>query len=147
MSLGVYKINDLGAYEQHSEDGAMTNPITTVHHGRDGDVFEKQLYIIASDEHAYTNIQVKAVSTTSDDDIGLGSNEGTSGWGVKLTTQDYNPTETDWDAIEYGVAVDISSIAASTTIRSFWVRIESPRGISVGNKENIKLLLFYTDTP
>ena len=147
MSLGVYKINDLGAYEQYSEDSAMTNPITTVHHGRDGDTFEKQHYIIASDEHTYTNIQIKAVSITSDDDIGLGSNSGTSGWGVKLTTQDYNPTETDWDAVEYGVATDIANIAASTTIRPFWLRIESPRGISIGNKENIKLLLFYTDTP
>ena len=149
MSLGIYTLDSQGSYSKHSDDGSMSNPITTVHHGRDGDTIEKQLWIKSSNDNAYSNIQVKPVSISSDDDIGIGTYRGTSGWGVKLMEHPgHNPTEAEWDAVEYGAVCDIADdITSSNDARVFWCRIESPRGINVQNKNNIKFVILYTETP
>ena len=147
MPLGIYQLTDADEYEKFSDDSTMSNPITTVHHGRDGDTCEQKLYIKADNGSVYTNIQVKAI-TTGADDIGVGTYRGTTGWGIKLKVDPgHSPTETEWDAIEYGVAIDIDLIDAdATAVRPFWFRIESPLGISVGNKENNSLQILYTET-
>lgn len=150
MPLGIYEKVAESRYVAYSNDGDQTNPVTTSHDGRNGDTFEIQLYLKSDDSHTYTNISIKPISKTSDDDIGLGSNSGTSGWGVKLLENpSHTPTENDWDSVEYGEQIDYASsvsIASNTTIIPFWYRIESPRGINVQNKNNIALQLLYTDT-
>jgi hypothetical protein len=149
MPLGIYEKVAEGRYVAYSTNGDQTNPITTVHHGRNGDTFERRLFLKADNNHVYTNISVKPISKTSDDDIGLGGNPGTSGWGVKVMADpNHTPTEKDWDSVEYGVSVDYGegvSISDTNTVIPFWFRIESPRGINVTNKENIALQLLYTD--
>jgi hypothetical protein len=147
MALGIYTETSPSVYEQHSESGAQTNPVTTVHHGRSGDTFEKKLYVRADNSNTYTNIQVQPQSKTEDDDIGSGSSRGSSGWGVKLIAQDDEPTEVDWEAADYGAAVDITDISDNSTYVPFWYRIESPSGLSVENKDNIALVILCTETP
>lgn len=149
MPLGVYEKVAEGRYVEYSTNGDQTRPITTVHHGRNGNTFEMKLFLKADDDHEYENISIKPTTKTSDDDIGLGSNTGTSGWGVKVMADPgYAPTENDWDAIEYGTALDFPSttvISGSGTVLPFWYKIVSPRGINIGTKNNIALKLLYTD--
>lgn len=148
MALGVYRQVSVGVYEEYSTDGDQTNPIASVHHGRNGTTEEKKLYVRADDAHTYTNIQVAPESTSSDDDIGSGSNPGATGWGAKLLLDTgSDPTESDWEAVDYGAAINISDISDSSTYIPFWFRLESPRNIRIGNKTNIVLSLYYKDTP
>ena len=156
--LHIYELVSPGAYQQISEDAAFTNPITTVHDGKTGDIFEVKLYVGGdSDSCTYTNIQVSATSTEGDEveiySAG-GASRGTSGWGVKLMVDPgYDPKERDWDApdVNYGAMplgyieiADITSNAASTK-RPFWFRIESPTGVRVENKNSISLELTFVE--
>jgi len=144
MALHVYSKDVNDNYVLHSEDGAQTKPIITVHHGRDGTTQEIELYVRADDEGSYSNIQITA-TTSGADDIGWGDSRGTTGWGVKLMVDaGITPTETDWAALEYGNTIDITDITSSSDVRTFWYRLESPRNISVQMKQNISLQLLYT---
>jgi len=148
MSLLVYEQTSPGVYSAFSVDGVHTNPITTVHHGRNGNTFEKKLYLgrETGNTHSFTNVRIKPSSLTSDSDIGSGSNPGSTGWGVKIMVDPgYDPTEDDWDATYYGTTIDMSDISNDAKL-PFWFRIESPRGISIQNKKNITLLLMFTES-
>ena len=146
MSLCIYEQTSPGVYAAFSVDGEFTNPITTVHNGQTGDTFELELFVRADDTNSYTNIQVKALST--EEDIGSGSSPGDTGWGIKLLVDPgYTPAEEDWDAVSYGTAIGIADIvSSSTTYRAFYLRIESPRSISVKNKQNISLYILSTES-
>ena len=149
MGLVAYEEVSVGVYTAYSIDGLQTNPLTTVHHGRNGDTFETQLYAgrESGDSSTYTNVRVKPDSLTLDADIGSGSTPGTSGWGVKLMVDPgHTPTESEWDATDYGTTIDLANISDDSKL-PFWFRIESPRGEDVKNKTNIALYLMYTETP
>jgi len=151
MALHVYEKTGPATYVQISEADAETNPLTSTHHGRDGDTFEQRFYV-RSDNIARTdtNIQVLVDDGTAgawvDIDPGLG---GASGWGIKLMSElpaDRDATEEDWAAINYGDPVDIPDIILdNTTYVTFWYRVESPRAIDIGNKKNIELYIAYTE--
>ena len=146
MALGLYGKNTIGQYVRYSNsnDTSYSNPITSVHDGRNGTTREIKLYVMADDDHEYTNIEVRAVSTS--DDIGEGQLRGDTGWGVKLMTDPgRDPTEHDWESVEYGESAEIADISELNSIRALWYRVESPRGVSVQNKENITLQLYCTD--
>jgi hypothetical protein len=147
MSLAVYEEVSPGIYEAFSINGAQTNPVTTVHDGKKGTIEEKKLYVRADDAHAYTLIQVKPKSLTIDSDIGSGSNPGSSGWGIKLFAGENQPSQAEWEAMDYGATIDVANISNSSTYRPFWTRVHSPSGIRVSNKTNIALYLKYLDTP
>ena len=147
MALGVYSLVGVD-YIKHSEDGTQTDPIATVHHGRDGDTFNKKLFIKSNNTNTYTNIQIKA--TSSDGlDIGSGITPGTTGWGVKLMEDPgHDPTELEWDATDYGTTISFTgeTITDTTTVLPFWFRVESPRGQSIRNKTGISLVLMFVET-
>ena len=149
MSLRIYEQTSPGEYSAFSIDGDHTAPLTTVHHGRNGDTFEQKLYLgrITGNASTFTNVRVKAASLTSSDDIGSGSNPGDTGWGVKLMLDPgHDPTQSDWDSADYGTILEFSDISSDTKL-PFWFRIESPRGISIQNKQNIALYIMFTETP
>jgi hypothetical protein len=148
MSLLVYEQTSPGVYAAFSVGGTHTDPITTVHHGRNGDTFEEQLYLgrESGNTSTFTNVQIEAISAGVDD-IGSGSNPGATGWGIKLMVDPgHDPTETEWDATNYGDAIDLADISTDAKL-PFWLRIESPRGVSIQNKKNISLYLMFTETP
>lgn len=154
MALGIYRLVSVGVYEKHSEDGDASNPVTTKHHGRNGDTYELKRYVRADDDHTYTNIEVKAEMVSGDDDIGAGSDPAASGWGVKLLLDvGSDPTESDWDVVNYGDPIDIVADddqigpSKSDLYIPFWYRIESPPGEDIETKTNIGLYVYYTDTP
>ncbi len=149
MSLLIYEQTSPGVYAEFSVDGAHTDPLTTVHHGRNGDTFERELYLgrPSGNSSDFTNVRIKADSLTEDSDIGSGSSPGDSGWGVKLMVDPgHDPTESEWDATDYGSTIDFEDIDSDNK-QPFWFRIESPRGISIQNKKNIALLILLTETP
>lgn len=150
MVLGVFSEVSPGVFQEHSAGDTFANPVTTVHHGRNGDSFDIKLFVRSDGSFDHTNIQVQPISTS--DDIGMGIEKGTSGWGVKLfssATPGYVPTEEDWSGVEYGVAIDVADMSAASGVEysEFWYRPSSPKGESVGNKTNIKLGLLYTESP
>jgi hypothetical protein len=149
MSLLVYEQTSPGVYVAFSISGTHTDPITTVHHGRNGDTFERKLYVgrESGNANTFTNVRVKPDSLTAEDDIGSGSNPGSTGWGIKVMVDPgHDPTEAEWDATDYGDTIRLSDISSDAKL-PFWLRIESPRGISIQNKKNITLLLMFTETP
>jgi hypothetical protein len=142
MSLLVYEQTAPGVYSAFSTGGTHTNPVSTIHHGRNGDIGRE-----IGNSSTFTNIRIEPVSLTIDDDIGSGSSPGSTGWGVKLMVDNgHDPTESEWDATDYGNTIDIDDISSDTK-QAFWFRIESPRGISIQNKKNIALTLMFTETP
>ena len=151
MSLLVYEQTSPGVYTAFSIDGRHTEPITTVHHGRNGDTFERELFVgrESGNTSAFTNVRVVPQSLTEDADIGSGSDPGTTGWGVKIMLDPgHEPTETEWDATDYGTTILLDNIPYPGDPKlPFWFRIESPRGIDIQNKKNIALLLLFTETP
>ena len=147
MSLGLYEQISAGVYKAYSSAGTFTNPIITKHNGRNSDIEEKQLYIRANNSNSYTNITIVAYTSDSADDIGSGSNPGSTGWGVKLMNDPgHEPTEDEWTSTDYGASITISNISSSSVYLPFWFRIESPASIRVTNKTNIKLRIQYTET-
>jgi hypothetical protein len=149
MSLLVYEQTSPGVYAAFSVGGSHTDPITTVHHGRNGDTFERQLYVgrVSGNSSDFTNVQVKPDSLNSELDIGSGSNPGDSGWGVKIMVDPgHDPTESEWTATDYGTTIILDDISTDIKL-PFWFRIESPRGIDIQNKKNITLYLMFTETP
>ena len=148
MSLLVSKQTNPGIYSDFSVDGAQTSPLTTIHHGRNGHTEELKLYLgrEAGNTSTFTNVCVTPV-TSGVADIGSGVNPGTTGWGVKVIIDPgHEPTEAEWDAIDYGAFAEFANISTDTKL-PFWFRIESPRGIIVQNKTNISLLVTFTETP
>jgi hypothetical protein len=148
MSLLVYEQTSPGVYAAFSVDGVHTDPLTTVHHGRNGDTFERQLYVgrETGNSSTFTNIRIKPDSLTSDNDIDPDGADPT-GWGVKLMVDPgHDPTEAEWDEVDYGDTIDIADISTDAKL-PFWFRIESPRGASIQNKKNITLFIMFTETP
>ncbi len=58
MSLFVYNLVSPGVYAAISVDNDQTNPITTVHHGRNGDTFETKLFLGREDDDTHMNILI-----------------------------------------------------------------------------------------
>lgn len=147
MALHVYEKTGPATYVQVSENDSKTNPLTTTHHGRDGNTFEQRFYV-RSDNIARTNTQIQVLVDDGtggawiDIDPAL---PGASGWGIKLMGElpaDRDATEEDWGAINYGDPIDIPDIVLDdATYVTFWYRVESPRSINIGNKENIELYI------
>ena len=149
MSLLVYEQTSPGVYAAFSVGGVHTDPLTTVHHGRNGDTFERELFVgrESGNTSTFTNVRIVPSSLTSESDIGSGENPGDTGWGVKIMNDPgHEPTESEWDATDYGDAIDFSDISTDDK-QGFWFRIESPRGIDIQNKKNITLLITFVETP
>lgn len=151
MSLSIYEQTSPGVYNDFSIEGAHTDPITTIHHGRNGDTFELKLYVgrESGNTSDFTNVKVEATSLTTELDIGTGSTPGDTGWGVKLMVDPgHDPTESEWDATDYGNTIELVDISDPDDSKlPFWYRIESPRGVEIKNKKNIALLVMFTETP
>ncbi len=155
MSLDIYKEVSTGTYSIYAEDGDVTGllPIVTTHDGVLGEVVEIKLFIRNDDPtEYYDGITVLPVSkTVPDDTIGT-----VSGHGVKLyrrgtlsTDLQPQPTEAEWETIDYGNSISLPSIGISGsgdtyTYLAFWYRVEVPAGAPADNKENIILRLSYT---
>lgn len=140
MGISVAKLVD-SSYVPFSVDGDQSAPITSVHDGRTDETIDLLLYVSNDDAgKSYTSIKIDFVDYSAPNDI-----EGfDSGWYIKTSAGDIQPTEAEWAAITAGAEVDISDISG-IGVEPFWFRIKSPRGLSVGYKTDVALKLSYTE--
>jgi hypothetical protein len=148
MALDIYREVSTGTYAVYGRDGVDDNllPIITTHDGVLGEVVEVKLFVRNDDSSEYyRNITVTPVCKTSPDDtLGI-----VTGHGVKLNLGSDQPTEAEWEAIDYGQGISLEDIGASgsgdtSTYTAFWYRVEAPAGAPADNKENIVLRVSYT---
>jgi len=148
MGLGIYREVSAGVYSIYKVDGASDSllPITTTHDGVLGEVVEVKLFIRNNNaSEYYTDIELEPVSKTVPSDV-IGT---ATGHGVKMRAGNTQPTEAEWDAIDYATTLSFSDIGSSgsadtNTYLPFWYRIECPAGAPADNKENVVLRLYYT---
>lgn len=119
--------------------------IETTHDCELGETQELQLFLRNDDNSLYfTDISIRAESLTSLNDV-IGVE---TGWGVKLYSGATQPTEAEWEIIDYGNSISMTDIGATsspdtTTYLPLWFRIECPAGITPTIKENIALHVEY----
>jgi len=143
MTLAVYKEVSEGIYVKAKEWGILdpeTSPISTTHDAVLGEVVEIKLFVRNDDALKYytTTVVSPVVKDGTDDVSGI-----VTGHGVKLCYSPIQPTEAEWDAIDYGTTITIGAIGESglgdtSSYLPFWCRVEVPP-TGAGNKENITL--------
>lgn len=144
MGLGVYN-EPFGV--KYSEDGSQVTPVTTTHKGNEGEVIEILLYLRNDDPNQwYSDISIVGIDNTAPDDTqgDLGT-----GWGVKLSPGLEQPTKSKWTSIKFANKILMSTIGGvgdpdTTTFYPFWYRIQSPPGVDVQTKKDIKLQIDFT---
>jgi len=151
MSLKLYYQNSVGAYVEVTQNDDFTTPIQTIHDGKNGDIKTVELYLHndGSSTLWYSNIQILAedlVKTNSYDDIYYTE----TGWGVKLSQGGTEPTETEWNDIEWGDPISMSNIGSNSladvaTYYPFWYLITCPPNTNAQNKQDIVLKVLYTE--
>lgn len=143
MALKIYP--DAGYSSAYSEDSAFTNPLLLAFDGVVGGVTQQRLYVgndLSAGTYSYTSIQVTATDTDSVDLVG-----GTEEYSWKLFAGDTQPTEAAWAAISAGNTISLSNMPAdSSTYLPFWVRIETPRGVSVQSFDTVKMNITATQS-
>ena len=125
MSLGLY---DSSQVLMPASGGSVTDPLRTVHNGRNGGAYETKMYIRNSDPAVYYH--GITISYTSDPGIDSGV-LGNSGWSIKLSKGERQPTEAEWDQVTSGSSIPMADIGASgspdtSTYYPFWVRVYCP---------------------
>jgi hypothetical protein len=149
--INIYEETTIGVFHKKSLYGASINisPIKVVCNGEDGEVRELRLFIRADNEKEYySSITMTPASLVTPSYVDNTS----TGWGVKLSATNLQPTESDWDGIDYANTITFDNIGTSSagdinTYLPFWVRIECPANASIGNIEDVVLTLNYTASP
>ena len=151
MGLKLYYKNDNDEFVQVSSDtDDGLDPLVSVHDGKKGSVVTKQLYLRNDDSAKwYSNIIVKPVDTVGADPYGdVAYNE--TGWGVKLSDQENEPSVFEWDDINWGQEIDMldigsDSLADTTTYYPFWYLESCPPNEDVKIKDDIVINVAYTE--
>lgn len=144
MGLEIVTYDGESYSSPFSTAGSQTNPIVTVHDGRVE--ITKDMLLYAKNEDAtptltYTNVKVDFVDYAAPNDV-----EGIeTGWYIKVSAGITQPTEAEWAIITAGAQVDIPDVDGGNPAQPFWLRIHSPRGLSVGYKVDLALELKYTE--
>lgn len=141
MGLGLYNASQVLL----SDTGAMTNPLTTHHDGKDGSA-SVVLVSVRNDDvgYYYQTVVVTPLDTVGDDDtIGEDGN----GFSVKLKYGTVEPLPHEWNLVTAGDPVTLpsdigtSSTADTTTYYPVWVRLNVPGNSAVQTKTDLQLRL------
>lgn len=147
MALSLYKYENSG-YVAISSDSS--NTIKTVHDGKRGNTRILQLFLRNdSSSNWYSNIKITPEDTEEPNSYGDISFYET-GWGIKLSTEELEPTASEWEDIEWGEYtwmedVGSDSAADTNTYFPFWYLISSPPNINAENKTDIQLRVSFTE--
>lgn len=149
MTLKLYyKEND--SYVEVSSGNDSSQPITSVHNGKTGDVVSDQLFIRNDNINAwYSNIVISSYDSTTapgKDDTDYDS----TGWGIKLSDGEEEPTSSEWNNIQWANSIDMEDIGEpgqgdSTTYFPFWRLITCPPHTDIQIKKNIFIRAEYTE--
>ena len=142
--MAIEIVDNLASVTPFSINGDQTNPIISVHDGRINVTRDVLLYAeneIATPGLQYTDVVLSFV------DYGLPNDtEGyESGWYMKISPGETQPTEAQWAAIEGGSDASLSDITPANPYEPFWLRIHSPRGLNVGYKADLAIKIEYIE--
>lgn len=149
MGLGLYyKEND--EFKAITDSGDLTQPLQTIHDGKSGDTQTVQVYLRNdSVSKWFSNIKIKPVDLEDANPYGdIIYSE--TGWGVKLSAGSEEPTESEWDDIEWGNEIDMGDIgsddaADTAAYYPFWYLITCPPNTDAKIKTDIVLNVAYTE--
>lgn len=143
-----YKKND--EFVAITNSGDLTSPLTTVHDGKTGDTQTVQCYIRNDNSSKYySNIVITPVDLVDANPYGDVIYSET-GWGVKLNAGASEPTEGQWNDLDWGDSISMSNIGASglpdtTTYYPFWYLVTCPPNTNAKVKTDIVLQVSYTE--
>ena len=148
--INIYYRDSEGSYVQISTDDDTSSMLTTIHDGNRITTRTIQLYARNDDALVwYSNIRILPVDLVDANPYGdVGYNE--TGWGVKLSSNELELTESEWEDINWGEEISIENIgsdlsADTATYFPFWYLISSPPNIDAQNKTDIVLRVSYTE--
>ena len=142
--MAIEIVDNLSSETPFSINGDQTNPIISVHDGRINVTRDVLLY--AQNEDTSPGLQYSSI-VLSFVDYGLPNDtEGyESGWYMKISPGETQPTEAQWAAIEGGSNANLSDITPANPYEPFWFRVHSPRGLSVGYKIDAAIKINYIE--
>ena len=130
------------------EDGL--DPLTSVHDGKTGSVVTKQLYLRNNDPSKwYSNIIIRPIDLVDANPYGdIAYSE--TGWGVKLSEEENEPSSSEWEGIDWGGSIDIIDLGSdsgpdTTTYVPFWYLESCPPNTDAVIKTDIVINVSYTE--
>ena len=149
MALKLY-YKENSVYKEVSSASDFGNPVATTHNGKTGDVVTEQLYL-RNDNPAlwYSGIIISSYDKTQSAEKNDSDYEST-GWGIKLSDGEDEPTEGAWDNLLWDNTIEMddigeSGIGDSTTYYPFWRLITCPPHTDIQIKKNISIKVEYTE--
>ncbi len=149
MGLSLYYKED-DVFYPITNSGDLTDPLATIHDGRTGDTQTTQVYIRNDDTDLwFSNIIIRPIDLVDANPYGdIIFTE--TGWGIKLSAGDDEPTQGEWEDIEWGEKIDMpdigsDSLADTTTYYPFWYLITCPPNTNAQVKTDIVLNVSYTE--
>ena len=149
MALGIYIKEDDTFFLVSSADD-LDSPLTTTHDGKRGDTKTLQLYVRNDDVTKwYSNIVITPVDLIDANPYGDVAYDET-GWGVKLNQGSEEPTQGEWENVDWGDAIDMADVGADSgydiaTYYPLWYLISCPPNTDAQTKTDIVLDLAYTE--
>jgi hypothetical protein len=149
MGLHLYYKEDDG-FVEITDTGDLTQPLTTVHDGKTGDIQTVQVYLRNDDSSKwFSNVVIKPVDLVDANPYGdIIYTE--TGWGVKLSKGSEEPTKGEWEDIDWGDSINMDDIGADigadiATYYPFWFLITCPPNTDAKIKTDIVLNVAYTE--
>lgn len=150
MSLKIYHKDSGGSWVETTQDDDLTNPIHTIHDGKNGDT---KVVSLAIHNDGSTSLWYSDVAVVAEDLVDSGSMDDTiyeeTGWGIKLSSEASEPTEAEWDDIDWGNQIDIVDIGsdsgADLSYFPFWCLITCPPNTDAQNKQDLVIKTLYTE--
>ena len=145
--LNVYQYDEYTeSYVAHSEGGAQTNPVRTLHNPRELAVVEKKLFVSNDNPlKYYTGVTLKFLPVA----LTLSNS---NGFEYKILQSDAQPSAAEWAAVLSGNVVTIGGIgdsdAADQSFVAFWIQISLPRSTTQATYTNVNINVHYdTEAP
>lgn len=151
MALALYSKPDENCMLSNTSDDIDDyKPFTISFDGSTGGSLVKKLYVRNDNlDRYYTNIQIYPIDNSS----GIDHTDGTTDdWHWKLMEKDIPPSEEDWDGVDMGNILTLSSnignssLGDTATYLSFWVRVTIPDKQLADNIKDIYLRMVATET-
>jgi len=150
MSLGIYFRDSAGAMSLVTNGSDSSNPVTTIHDGKNGDTISVVLYLRNDNiTKWYSNITIVPVDLVDTDPYGDVIYTET-GWGVKVNKGGDEPTDAEWGDVDWGDDANMDDVGSnvagdSTTYFPFWYLISCPPNENAQNKSDIVLQVNHTE--
>ena len=151
MSLKLYYKNSSGSYVEVSSGDTITSPIPTTHDAKNGDTKVTCLYLHndGTSTKWYSNIAIRPDDIDKVDSYSDVAYDET-GWGIRLSPGSTEPTDSEWDDIDWGSDASMSDVGSDSaadvaTYYPVWYLITCPPNTDAQNKTDIILKVLYTE--